>query len=108
MEQLQRLAAVIAETYARDFKRKTGSDVIEAYGIRKNMGAVALAGGLIDNFIHYAKGRHGAAFDLHAYSEMTRLISFNGTEPALTELGVTLIETLIDNAMKRQSKIIKH
>lgn len=37
MEQLQRLAEVIAETYIRDLRRETGSNIISIGGVSGNV-----------------------------------------------------------------------
>ncbi|AHW87586.1 hypothetical protein [Klebsiella michiganensis] len=47
MEQLQRLAEVIAETYIRDLRRETGSNILSIDGVSGNVEKHLLAAGLI-------------------------------------------------------------
>lgn len=46
MEQLQRLAEVIAETYIRDLRRETGSNVLTVDGVSGCVEAPLLSAGL--------------------------------------------------------------
>ena len=54
MEQLQRLAEVIAETYIRDLRRETGSNVLTVDGVSGCVEA-PLSAGLVDNAVSASK-----------------------------------------------------
>lgn len=108
MEQLQRLAETIADIYVRDLKRETGSDVITLNEVSKKVCPELLASGLVDNIVYFAKEEHGDAYDTHAYSDMSMMISIDGREYRLTPFGRNLINVLTTNALKKQSKITAH
>lgn len=108
MEQLQRLAETIAETYIRDLKRNNGTNEVFVDGFSGKVEPHLLASGLVDNIIHYAKGKYGEAYDLHAYKHMADLICLDGREYNMTQLGIDVINMLTTNSLKKQSKITTH
>ena len=101
MEQLQRPAEVIAETYIRDLRRETGSNVLSIDGVSGNVEKHLLAAGLVDNTIYAAKDEYGATFEREAYRMLMNFISFDGPEYRLTEHGRLVITLLNTNALKK-------
>lgn len=108
MEQLQRLADVIAETYIRVLRRETGNTVITWNGISGSVEKYLLAAGLVDNSVSAAKKQYGATFEREAYQMLLRLISFDGPEYRLTEHGTYVINFMTTKALKKQSATTIH
>lgn len=108
MEQLQRLAEVIAETYIRDLRRETGDNVITVDGVSGNVEKHLLASGLMDNTISAARNTCDAAFEREAYKMLMAFISFDGPEYRLTEHGVNVINSMNTLALKKKSAMPIH
>ncbi|WP_375042340.1 hypothetical protein, partial [Klebsiella pneumoniae] len=108
MEQLQRLAEAIAETYIRDLRRETGDNVITVDGVSGNVETHLLAAGLVDNSVSAAKNQYGATFEREAYQMLLRLISLDGPEYRLTEHGAYVITFMTTKALKKQSSTTVH
>ncbi|EPU3947305.1 hypothetical protein K5R89_17070 [Klebsiella sp. TF21-TM] len=108
MEQLQRLAEAIAETYIRDLRRETGDNVITVDGVSGNVETHLLAAGLVDNSVSAAKNQYGATFEREAYQMLLRLISLDGPEYRLTEHGAYVITFMTTQALKKQSSTTVH
>lgn len=97
MEQLQRLAEVIAETYIRDLHRETGSNILTLDGVSGRVEVPLLSAGLVDNTVSLAKDKYGSAFERKAYRMLMEFISFDGPEYQLTEHGrhvMTVMNTI--------------
>ncbi|AIQ99028.1 hypothetical protein LG71_03500 [Pluralibacter gergoviae] len=108
MEQLQRLAEVIAEIYIRDLRRETGGNSITVDGVSGNVEKHLLTSGLMDNTISAARSTCGAAFEREAYKMLMAFISFDGPEYRLTEHGVHVINTMHTLALKKKSVMTIH
>ncbi|HBU7752380.1 TPA: hypothetical protein MC892_005174 [Klebsiella pneumoniae] len=108
MEQLQRLAEAIAETYIRDLRRETGDNVITVDGVSGNVETHLLAAALVDNSVSAAKNQYGATFEREAYQMLLRLISLDGPEYRLTEHGAYVITFMTTKALKKQSSTTVH
>ncbi|EMC3642942.1 hypothetical protein VPR96_003431 [Klebsiella pneumoniae] len=108
MEQLQRLADIIAETYIRDLRRETGDNVITWNGISGNVEKHLLSSGLMDNTISAARSTCGPAFEREAYQMLLNFISFDGPEYRLTEYGVQVINFMNTLALKKKSVMTIH
>lgn len=106
MEQLQRLAETIADTYLRDLKRDTGSNVVEYGGVRGCVERHLLASGLVDNAIYAF--RDDADKERAAYNSLLDCISFIGPEYRLTEFGYEVINTMHRKALQKKSKPVVH
>ncbi|VEC02020.1 Uncharacterised protein [Cedecea lapagei] len=103
MEQLQRLASTIAETYIRDLKRETGDNTISIDGYTGTIEASLLASGLLDNAVSSAKDRYTHGFETKAYMMLANLICLDGKEYQLTTHGMKVIDFMIKKALKKQS-----
>ncbi|KMK44126.1 hypothetical protein [Pluralibacter gergoviae] len=101
MEQLQRLAEVIAETYIRDLRRETGGNAITVDGLSGNVEKLFLASGLVDNAVSAARTLSGAAYEGEAYKMLMEFISFDGPEYLLTEHGRQVIAAMNALALKK-------
>lgn len=105
MDQLQRLAETIAETYIRDLKRSTGSNEVINHGIIGVINKDLLASGLVDNAISAMKDmRQSDDFVRGAYEALLEMISFIGPEYQLTDHGRNVIETATRNSMAKNKK----
>ncbi|MFY0131236.1 hypothetical protein [Klebsiella aerogenes] len=101
MEQLQRLADVIAETYIRDLRRETGTNILSIDGVSGSVEKHLLAAGLVDNTVYAAKVEYGATFEREAYRMLMNFISLDGPEYRLTEHGRLVITLLNTSALKK-------
>ncbi|EPX3543879.1 TPA: hypothetical protein ACYE41_002690 [Klebsiella pneumoniae] len=108
MEQLQRLAEAIAETYIRDLRRETGGNVITVDGVSGNVEKNLLAAGLVDNSVSAAKDQYGATFEREAYQMLLRLISLDGQEYRLTEHGRHVITVMNTISLKKNKVRTMH
>lgn len=108
MEQLQRLAEVIAETYIRDLHRETGDNVITVDGISGNVEKHLLTSGLMDNTISAARNTCDAAFEREAYKMLMAFISFDGPEYQLTDHGRQVITAMNFIALTKATTKIIH
>ena len=107
MEQLQRLAETIAETYIRDLRRETGSNVLTVDGASGNVERHLLASGLVDNTISAARSTYDAAYEREAYKMLMDFISLDGPEYQLTDHGKRVITAMNFIALtKAKNKII--
>ena len=102
MEQLQRLAEVIAETYIRDLRRETGDNVITVDGVSGYVERHLLASGLVDNTISAARNTCDAAYGREAYKMLMSFISLDGPEYRLTEHGVHIINFMTIQALRKK------
>ena len=108
MEQLQRLAEVIAETYIRDLYRETGSNVLTMDGVSGGVEVPLLSAGLVDNTVSLAKDKYGSAFESKAYRMLMEFISFDGPEYRLTEHGRHVITVMNTISLKKNKVITIH
>lgn len=108
MEQLQRLADVIAQTYVDSLRMESGSDLLTVNGITGRVDKTLLMAGLLDNAISAAKDTHGDNYERHAHAMLMRLINLQGREYLLTPHGVHTITYMLALSLGRQTPIIKH
>ncbi len=105
IEQLQRLAEAIADTYVRDLKRETGGNTVEHNGVSGTVESHLLASGLVDNAMAAASGLNNAADPIaEAYKLLMDLISLDGREYQLTEHGRNVINTANRIALTKNRK----
>jgi len=108
MEQLQRLADEIAETYITQLIRETGSSFIEYNNVRGEVVKTFLASGLLDNAVNAAKSLLGAAsYENEAYKMLVGLISFNGPNRTITELGIKVISLMNRKALSKNKPTLQ-
>lgn len=94
MEQIQRLAQAIAQTYIRDLERSTGGNTVTYNGVTGCVNRDLLASGLVDNAVAAAKNLKGAIdIEREAYKSLMALISLDGREYQLTDHGKNVIDT---------------
>lgn len=108
MEQLQRLAEVIAETYIRDLRRETGSNVLTVDGVSGCIEAPLLSAGLVDNAVSASKDKYDSTFERKAYRMLMEFISFDGPEYRLTEHGRHVITVMNTISLKKNKVRIMH
>lgn len=102
MEQLQRLADVIAETYVRDLIRETGSNEFTVDGVSGNVEVSLLSAGLFGNALLSSQKDTGRTDEKRAYWLLADLISLDGPEYQLTEHGTTAIKKMTEISLRKQ------
>ncbi|AUX74320.1 hypothetical protein [Erwinia pyrifoliae] len=109
MEQLQRLAEVIAGTYLEGLIRDSGSDRVEHNGVSGKVSSPLLASGLIDNVISAARDLCIAEdYQREAYKMLMEMISFDGPQYQLTQHGRAVIDTMNSLALAKKCKLPTH
>ncbi|MFB5173281.1 hypothetical protein AAIO65_11975 [Erwinia amylovora] len=108
MEQLQRLAETIAETYIRDLNRSNGNAIITHNEQTGKVKREHLASGLVDNCIYAAKNLNRENFEREAYVMLGELISLDGREYQITRHGKAVIDTLNRSALSKGTKRVSH
>ncbi len=102
MEQLQRLADVIAETYVRDLIRETGSNEFTIDGVSGTVEVSLLSAGLYGNALLSSQKDSGRTDEKKAYWLLADLISLDGPEYQLTELGTSAIKQITEYSLRKQ------
>lgn len=108
MEQLQRLAETIAETYIRDLNRSHGNALIIHDDQAGEVKREQLASGLVDNCIYAAKNLNRENFEHEAYIMLGELISLDGREYQITRHGNAVIDTMSRSALSKGVKRVSH
>lgn len=99
MEQLQRLAEAIADTYLRELNREQGSALITYNGNTGKVNRELLASGLLDNCIFVAKKAQAEDFERESYIMLSNMLYLAGPEYQITQHGRDVIETMHRNAL---------
>ncbi|QGU14035.1 hypothetical protein GNG27_04970 [Leclercia sp. 119287] len=102
MEQLQRLADVIAETYVRDLIRETGSNAFSVDGVSGNIEVSLLSAGLYGNALLSSQKETGRTDEKKAYWLLADLISLDGPEYQLTDHGTSAIRKMTEISLRKQ------
>lgn len=108
MEQLQRLAETIAETYIRDLKRSNGNAIVTHDDQSGEVKREQLASGLVDNCISAAKNLNRENFEHEAYMMLGEFISLDGREYQITLHGRAVIDTMSRSALSKGAKPVSH
>lgn len=102
MEQLQRLADMIAETYVRDLIRDTGSNAFTVDGVSGNIEVSLLSAGLYGNALLSSQKETGRTHEKKAYWLLADLISLDRPEYQLTDHGVSVIKKMTELSLRKQ------
>lgn len=108
MEQLQRLAEAIADTYIRDRIREHGNNIFTHEGKTGDISRDLLSSGLVDNCIYAAKSNGKIDYEREAYSMLMAMISLDGREYQVTDHGITLIDNMHRIALRKAAALVKH
>lgn len=108
MEQLQRLAETIADTYIRDRIREHGNTKFTHGGKTGEISRELLSSSLLDNCVYAAKSNGKVDYEREAYSMLMAMISLDGREYQLTDHGVDLIDNMHKIALRKAAAFIKH
>ncbi|WES69665.1 hypothetical protein [Superficieibacter sp. HKU1] len=108
MEQLQRLACVIAETHIRDLKRKNGNALISNAGNQGEVNRDQLASGLVDNCLYAARNMACGDLERESYAMLCEMISLTGREYTITTHGEAVLESMHRHALSKPVKRINH
>lgn len=102
MEQLQRLADMIAATYVRDLIRDTDSNAFTVDGVSGNIEVSLLSAGLYGNALLSSQKETGRTDEKKAYWLLADLISLDGPEYQLTDHGVSVIKKMTELSLRKQ------
>ncbi|WP_314139863.1 hypothetical protein [Buttiauxella noackiae] len=108
MDQLQSLAESIAETYVRDLRRETGSNVITVEGKSGSVDIPLLAAGLVGNALLLSQKNTGITSERDAFWILANLIILDGPEYSLTAHATSAITKLTEISLSKQSKPVIH
>lgn len=101
MEQLQRLAETIAETYIRDLIRNNGTADFTHGDAKGTVTRELLSSGLVDNCVSYARRRGIADHEREAYRLLMDMISLDGPEYQVTNHGRDVIDYMTRKALSK-------
>lgn len=108
MEQLQRLAEAIADTYIRDRIREHGN---AQFSHTEKTGTVTrelLASGLVDNCVSAARSSGKLNYEREAYSMLMEMISLDGREYQVTNHGLNVIDNMHRIALAKTVSRVNH
>ncbi|HBZ16805.1 MAG TPA: hypothetical protein DEO73_13720 [Pantoea sp.] len=108
MEQLQRLAETIADTYIRDRIREHGNAHFSHNGKTGEVRRELLASGLVDNCVYAARNSGKVDYEREAYSMLMEMISLDGREYQVTKHGLCEIENMHRNALAKTALRVSH
>lgn len=108
MEQLQRLAETIAETYIRDRIREHGNAQFTHNGKTGEVRRELLASGLVDNCVYAARSSGKVDYEREAYTMLMEMISLDGREYQVTNHGLNVIESMQRIALAKSSPRVSH
>ncbi|WP_105577248.1 hypothetical protein [Cronobacter sakazakii] len=108
MEQLQRLAETIAETYIRELIREHGNAQFTHNGKTGEVRRELLASGLVDNCVYAARSSGKVNYEREAYTMLMEMISLDGREYQVTSHGLNVIESMHRIALKKAATRINH
>lgn len=108
MEQLQRLAETIAETYIRDRIREHGNAQFTHSGKIGEVRRELLASGLVDACVNAARISCQAHYEREAYTMLMEMISLDGREYQVTNHGLNVIENMHRNALDKTAPLVSH
>lgn len=108
MEQLYCLAESIAETYVRDLRRETGSNVITVEDKSGVVDVSQLAAGLLGNALLLSQKNTGMTCERDAFWILANLIILDGPEYSLTAHATSAITKLTEISLSKQSKSVIH
>ncbi|MCT6590651.1 hypothetical protein N3553_12230 [Pantoea dispersa] len=108
MEQLQRLAETIAETYIRDRIREHGNAQFTHNGKTGEIRRELLASGLVDNCVYAARSSGKADYERKAYTMLMEMISLDGREYQVTNHGLNVIENMHRIALAKTALRVSH
>ncbi|TKJ94574.1 hypothetical protein [Erwinia persicina] len=108
MEQLQRLAETIAETYIRDRIREHGNSQFTHNGKTGEVRSELLASGLVDNCVYAARNSGKADYEREAYSMLMEMISLDGREYQVTNHGLNVIDNMHRTALAKTAPRASH
>ncbi|WP_312053508.1 hypothetical protein [Pantoea brenneri] len=108
MEQLQRLAETIAETYIRDLIREHGNAQFTHKGKIGEVRRELLASELVDNCVYAARTSGKADYEREAYTMLMEIISLDGKKYQVTNHGLNVIEYMHRIALDKTAPRISH
>ncbi|WP_455817096.1 hypothetical protein [Pseudomonas cerasi] len=108
MEQLQRLAETIAETYIRGRIREHGNAQFTHNGKTGEVRSELLASGLVDNCVYAARNSGKADYEREAYSMLMEMISLDGREYQVTNHGLNVIDNMHRIALAKTAPRASH
>ncbi len=108
MEQLQRLAETIAETYIRELIRDNGNAQFTHNDKTGEVRRELLASGLVDNCVYAARNSGKVDYEREAYSMLMEMISLDGSEYQVTNHGLNVIENMHRNALAKTALRVSH
>ncbi|MDF7784136.1 hypothetical protein P4910_01200 [Pantoea stewartii] len=108
MEQLQRLAETIAETYIRDRIRQHGNAQFTHNGKTGEVRRELLASGLVDNCVYAARSSGKVDYEREAYTMLMEMISLDGREYQVTNHGLNVIENMHRIALAKTALRVSH
>lgn len=108
MEQLQRLADEIAETYISNLVKETGINIIEHNGVRGDVVKTLLASGLVDNAVSAAKNLVAtSSYESEAYKMLMNLICLDGRNRTITPHGIEVINLMNRKALSKNKPTLQ-
>lgn len=108
MEQIQRLAESIADTYIRELLRSNGNTTFTHGGKTGVVRRELLASGLVDNCVYAARSTGKSDYEREAYTMLCEMISLDGREYQITHHGNAVIESLHRAALTKSVPVISH
>jgi len=108
MEQLQCLAESIAETYVRDLRRETGSNVITVEDKSGSVDVPQLAAGLVGNALLLSQKGTGVTCERDAFWILANLIILDGLEYSLTAHATSAITKMTEASLLKTANPIIH
>lgn len=108
MKQLQCLAESIAETYVRDLRRKTGSDVVTVEDKSGVVEVSQLAAGLLGNALLLSQVKTGSTCERDAFWILANLIILDGPEYSLTAHATSAITKMTEMSLLKTTNPIIH
>lgn len=108
MEQLQRLAETIADTYIRDRIREHGDNKFTHEGKTGEISRELLASGLVDNCVYAAKRNGKVDYEREAYAMLMEMISLDGREYQVTSHGLNVIDNMHRIAVRKATARVNH
>jgi len=108
MNQLQRLAETIAETYIRDRIREHGNAQFTHSGRTGEVRRELLASGLVDTCVYAARISCRADYEREAYTMLMEMISLDGREYQVTNHGMNIIENMHRKALDKTTPRVSH